>query len=229
MAFDRLRYRLLPYVYSVAWLTTHDRYTPMRPLVMDFRTDTRAAEHRRSVHVRAGVPREPRHGTCRYDEAPLPSRTKWFDFWTGREQAGGGAIDAAAPIDRMPLFVRAGSIVPLGPDLEWASQKPADPLELRVYRGADGAFTLYEDEGDSYNYEKGQFATVPFAWNEASQTLTIGERQGAFAGLLKERRFHVVFVGAGRGVGIEPEAKPDHVVTYTGRTMTVAGPKTGNR
>ena len=115
----------------------------------------------------------------------------------------------------MPIFVRAGSIVPLGPELEWASQKPADPLELRVYRGADGTFTLYEDEGDTYNYEKGQFATIPLAWDDGKQTLTIGDRKGEFPGMLKDRTFHIVFVGAGHGVGIDAEAKPDRVVRYT--------------
>jgi alpha-D-xyloside xylohydrolase len=221
MAYDRLRYRLLPYIYSMAWMTTHERYTPMRPLVMDFRTDVRAADIGDQFMYGPAFLVNPvgePGATTRHLYLP---RSTWIDFWTGSEKAGGLAIDAPAPIDRMPLFVRAGSIVPLGPDLEWASQKPADPLELRVYRGADGAFTLYEDEGDTYNYEKGQFATIPFAWNDATQTLTVGERKGAFPGMLEERTFHVVFVGANHGAGIDAQAKPDRVVKYAGTTMTI--------
>jgi alpha-D-xyloside xylohydrolase len=227
VAFDRLRYRMLPYIYSLAWKTTSERYTPMRPLVMDFRGDTRAMDigdqYMFGPAFLVSPVTEPA-ATTRHMYVP---KGAWFDFWTGAPQSGGVAIDARAPIDIMPLFVRAGSIVPFGPDLEWASQKPADPIELRVFRGADGAFTLYEDEGDTYNYEKGRYATVPITWNESTQTLTIGERKGDFPGMLKERTFNVVFVAAGHGVGIDAEAKPDRVIRYTGTTVTVQ--KTGER
>jgi alpha-D-xyloside xylohydrolase len=116
----------------------------------------------------------------------------------------------------MPLYLRGGSIVPMGPELEYSDQKPEDPIELRVYRGANGDFTLYEDENDSYNYEKGVYATIPFQWDEASGTLTIGARQGSFPGMLQTRTFQIVLVGEGHGAGIRPDPQPDRVVQYTG-------------
>ena len=128
---------------------------------------------------------------------------------------------AAGPLERIPLFVRAGSIIPLGPDLQYAAQKPADPIELRVYRGADGEFTLYEDENDGYAYEKGVHATIPISWNDATQTLTIGDRKGAFPGMLQTRMFHVVFVGENHGVGIGPEARADKTLSYAGGTISI--------
>ena len=130
-------------------------------------------------------------------------------------------VDAPTTLDRLPLFVRAGSIVPLGPDEEWASEKPADPIELRVYRGANADFTLYEDEGDNYNYEKGSYATIPLQWDDAAHTLTVGDRQGHFQGMLESRTFRVVFVGADHGTGIEPTAQPDKIVQYSGAKVTV--------
>jgi alpha-D-xyloside xylohydrolase len=128
---------------------------------------------------------------------------------------------AAAPIDKLPLFVRAGSILPLGPQKEWSTEKKEDPIELRIYRGGDGDFTLYEDENDGYNYEKGIYATIPFHWDDAKQTLTIGERKGTFPGMLTERRVQVVFAGQAHGVGITAENKPDKVVTYYGKLLAV--------
>jgi alpha-D-xyloside xylohydrolase len=124
----------------------------------------------------------------------------------------------------MPLFVRAGSIVPMGPLVQYVAEKPADPIEIRVYRGADGAFTLYEDEGDTYHYEKGVYATIPLTWNEAAQTLTIGGRKGEFPGMLKERTFNVMFVGEGHGVGVEPVTLADQLVKYAGDAVTVKAP-----
>jgi alpha-D-xyloside xylohydrolase len=132
---------------------------------------------------------------------------------------------ANAPINIMPLFVRAGSIVPLGPVVQYAMEKPADPLELRVYRGADGKFTLYEDEGDNYDYEKGKYATIPIFWNDARNTLEIGKRQGSFPGMLKERTFQVVFVSPGHGTGMEAESHADTVIHYTGKAVTVSSKK----
>ena len=130
-------------------------------------------------------------------------------------------MNPAAPIDKLPLFVRAGSILPLGPEMEWSVEKQEDPIELRIYRGADGDFTLYEDENDGYDYEKGVYATIPLHWDDARQALTIGERKGAFPGMLGDRRFQIAFVGEGHGVGIASESKPDKVVTYSGKQMVV--------
>jgi alpha-D-xyloside xylohydrolase len=219
--FDRLRYRMLPYIYSLAWKTTHENYTPMRALVMDFRSDVRAAnigdQFMFGPALLVNPVTEPA-ATSRHLYLPA---AKWFDFWTGASSDGGRAIDAPTTLDRLPLYVRAGSIVPLGPDEEWASEKAADPIELRVYRGANADFTLYEDEGDNYNYEKGAYATIPIHWDEASHMLTIGDRQGHFPGMLESRTFRVVFVGDNHGTGVEPTAQPDKVVQYSGGKVTV--------
>jgi len=148
--------------------------------------------------------------------------SKWYDFWTGSTIAGGRMLDADAPVERLPLYVRAGSILPLGPDQEWSTEKPADPIELRIYRGADGDFTLYEDENDTYNYEKGAYATIPLHWDDAKQVLTIGDRKGQFPGMLENRTFRVVFVGENHGVGVNPEDKPDKIVRYSGKRATLS-------
>ena len=131
------------------------------------------------------------------------------------------AIEAAAPLDRMPLYVRAGSIVPMGPDLEYATEKPADPIELRVYPGADGSFELYEDENDNYDYEKGVHATIPISWDDANRKLTIGTRQGSFPGMHAHRTFRIVFVRDDHGVAINPTGEPDKIVEYSGGQMNV--------
>ena len=151
----------------------------------------------------------------------LPAGTSWIDFWTGQAIAGGKAVTAAAPIDRIPLFVKAGSIVPLGPDLQYTAEKPADPIELRIYPGADGHFTLYEDEGDGYDYEKGAHATIAFAWNDADRQLRIGKREGSFPGMLETRAFHVVVVKAGKGNGFDLSRKPDRTINYDGSEQLV--------
>ncbi len=135
-SYDRLRYRLLPYIYSLAWKTTKEAYTPMRPLAMDFRTDRRALDVGDEFLFGSAIlvsPVAEPGATSRHVYLP---KAKWYDFWTGRGFDGGVAIDTAAPLDRIPLFVRAGSIVPMGPDVEYAAEQPADPIELRVYSGA---------------------------------------------------------------------------------------------
>jgi len=220
-AYDKLRYELMPYIYSVAWKTTSDAYTPMRPLVMDFRTDARAEnigdQFLFGPSILVNPVTEPA-ATTRHLYLP---KAQWYDFWTGKVMAGGKTIDAPVTIDRIPLYVRAGSIIPMGPDMEYAAEKPADPIELRVYRGADARFTIYEDENDTYNYEKGAYATIPIEWNEAGKTLTIGDRQGSFPGMPSSRQFKVVFVADSHGAGIGATAKSDREVSYSGKSVTV--------
>ena len=220
-AFDRLRYRLLPYVYSVAWMTTRERYTPMRPLVMDFRTDARAASVGDQFMFGPSVLVNPVLELAARSRRLYLPHARWYDFWTGRSDDGGRTIDAEAPLERIPLFVRAGAILPLGPDVEWATERPADPLEVRVYRGADGSFTLYEDEWDSYDYEKGAYATIRFDWNESRGVLTIGDRRGGFPGMLEERTFRIVFVDEHHGIGIDPSGTADKEVRYSGGRLVV--------
>src|SRR5438045_8554813 len=130
-------------------------------------------------------------------------------------------IEAIAPLDRLPVYVREGSIVPLGPDEEWSAEKAADPIELRIYRGANGDFTLYEDENDTYNYEKGAYATIPLHWDDKEHALTIGDREGQFPGMLETRSFHVVFVGENHGVGVSQADENDKVVQYSGKQITI--------
>lgn len=148
----------------------------------------------------------------------------WVDFWTGEHFDGGQRVNAAAPLSRIPLHVRAGSILPLGPKQQYTGEKPADPIELRIYPGADGRFVLYEDDGDSYDYEKGSFATIPIQWNEGTQSLVIGKRNGKFPDMLKTRTFHVVWVSPNHGVGIDPAEKPDVVMTYKGEAVRLRKP-----
>ena len=220
-AYDRLRYRLMPYIYSMAWMVTSASYTPMRALAMDFPADPRALnvgdQFMFGPALLVSPVTEPGADSRR---AYLPKGT-WFDFWTGQEQAGGATINAPAPLEKLPLYVRAGSIIPMGPNLQYAAEKPADPIELRIYRGANGAFTLYEDENDGYNYEKGIYASIPIHWDEASQTLTIGERQGTFPGMLESRTFNVVFVNEKHGAGIDVAAHADRTVPYRGLSVAV--------
>jgi alpha-D-xyloside xylohydrolase len=219
--FDRLRYRLLPYIYSLAWQTTNASYTPMRPLVMDFRGDVRAEntadQFMFGPAFLVNPVTEPATSTRRLY---LP-QARWYDFWPGTAIDGGQAADVAAPLERIPLYIRAGSIVPMGPDEEWSNQMPADPIELRINPGADGDFTLYEDEGDGYDYEKGVHATIPFHWDDSKQALTIGERQGRFPGMLQNRLFRVVFVGENHGVAIDPTDEADKTVQYSGEKISV--------
>jgi alpha-D-xyloside xylohydrolase len=221
VSFDRLRYRLLPYTYSLAWKTTNESYTPMRPLVMDFRSDVRAQNTGdQFMYGPAFLVSPVTEPSATSRRVYLPN-AKWYNFWSGAPLEGAREVNAEAPLEKMPLYIRAGSIVPLGPDVEWSAEKPADPIELRVYRGADGEFTLYEDENDNYNYEKGVHATISFRWDDAKNVLTIGGRQGEFPGMLASRTFNVVFVNDNHGVGIEPSDAPDKAVRYSGEQIIV--------
>jgi alpha-D-xyloside xylohydrolase len=220
-----LRYHLLPYIYSVSWQVTSANASMMRPLVMDFRADTNVFNIPDQFLFGPAFMACPvmKHADTNRS-VYLPGGATWFDFWTGEKISGGQFVSTASPIETMPLFVRTGSIIPFGPAIEYATQN-VDPIELRVYRGADGAFTLYEDEGDNYNYEKGVHATILLRWDEKSQTLTIGKREGKFPGMLQERTFHIVFVSPGHGVGVGTEASPDAVVHYTGKAVKISGAK----
>ncbi|HEY1265478.1 MAG TPA: glycoside hydrolase family 31 protein [Terriglobales bacterium] len=219
--YDSLRYRLLPYIYSLAWRTTSEAYTPMRGLVMDFRNDERVSDigdqFMFGPALLVSPVTDPGSTTRRMY---LPQAT-WYDFWTGRSSSGGKVIDTPSPLEQIPLYVRAGSILPLGPEMEWATQKAEDPIELRVYRGANGSFTLYEDENDTYNYEKGAYASIPIHWDDGKQTLTIGDRKGQFPGMLTSRTFQIVWVGDKHGAGIGHESKPDKIVQYSGKQIEV--------
>jgi len=222
-AYDELRHRLLPYHYSVAWRVTSDGYTMMRALALDFRADKAALavsdEYLFGPAVLVAPVTEPQ---ATNKTVYLPAGTGWVNFWTGEKFDGGQTVNAAAPLEQLPLFVRAGSIVPLGPSVQYIGEKPADPIELSVYQGADGSFTLYEDEGDNYNYERGVHATIPISWDEKSKTLTLGKRSGKFPGMLKQRTFRIVFVSPNHGIGGAVTEKADAEVIYKGRALKIS-------
>lgn len=223
LKFDRLRYRLLPYIYSLAGEVTHEAGTMLRPLVMDFPTDAPAlAITDQYLFGQAFLVSPITDYQSRSRSVYLPSTPGgWYDFWSGAAVAGGGAEDASAALDSMPVHVRAGSIVPIGPELEFTDQAPADPITLYVYSGADGSFTLYEDQGLSYAYEQGAFTRIAISWNEATRTLTLGAREGSFPEMLASRTFDVVLVSPEQAVGFSFSPTPAQTVAYDGAEASV--------
>jgi alpha-D-xyloside xylohydrolase len=218
---DRLRYRLLPYIYSLAGGVTAEAGTIYRPLVMDFPEDPAARNLTDEFLFGPAFLVNPiTTYRARSRAVYLPAGTTWFDLWTGGATAGGQTVPAPAPYDAIPVYVRAGSIVPFGPELQYADEKAADPITLRVYAGADGRFTLYEDDGASFGYERGQSARIPLQWDEAAHTLTFGARAGSYPGLLATRTFRVVLITAARPVGIASEPV-DRTVTYSGTAQVL--------
>lgn len=223
--YDRFRYRLLPYIYSLAWNVTDDDGTIMRPLVMDWRTDENVWDIGDQFMFGQSILVSPvtlQGATSRL--LYLPSAPAWYDFWTGRKTLGGQRIEASAPLDRIPLYIKAGAILPLGPEIEYAGEKPDEPIELRIYRGANGSFVLYEDQGDTYAYEHGSYATIPIRWDESSHTLTIGARMGGFPGMPIDTSFDIVWVGDGHGIGTEVTAKADKRIVYSGQPVDIKAP-----
>jgi len=223
--FDKLRYRLIPYIYSLAWRLTNGDYTMQRPLVMDWRTDPKTRDIGDQFMFGPAILVSP---VLQPDAARrilyLPEAPEWYDFWTGASQKGGREVDADAPLDRIPLYVRAGSILPLGPEIEYADEKPAGPIELRIYAGANGKFELYQDAGDSYDYEHGSHSIIPLLWSESTRTLTIGDREGSYPEMPASMQIKVVWVTAGHGSGLAPVANPDKTVEYTGKAISVQAP-----
>jgi alpha-D-xyloside xylohydrolase len=220
--YDRLRYRMMPYIYSLAWKVTNEDYTIQRPLLMDWRTDPKVWDIGDEYMFGPAFLVSPvwQEG-ARARKVYLPEAKTWYDFWTGEKVQGKREFDVEAPLQTLPLFVRAGSILPLGPEIEFADQNPGAPIEVRIYRGADGTFTLYEDEGDSYRYEQGAHAEIPLQWNDATSTLTIGDRVGAFPGMVKDREFRIVLVRPGHGTGEAINPNADAVLEYRGQRKEV--------
>ena len=242
----RLRYRLIPYLYSTAWQVTSNNDSYMRPLFSDFAADKKVwnindefmfghsilaapivkAQYTEEKIIRTdamtGWNRQDAKGqkedgrgidwtATKTATKYLPKGAAWYDFWTGKYYAGGQDVTLATTLDRVPMFVRAGSILPLGPEMQYVGEKAWDNLEVRIYPGANGSFTLYEDEGDNYNYEKGQYATITFQWNDKARTLTIGERKGSYPGMLQKRQFTIV-----------PPNGKQKVIEYNGQKMQVS-------
>jgi alpha-D-xyloside xylohydrolase len=223
LKFDRLRYRLLPYIYSLAADVTHNDGTIMRALVMDFPDDERAREVNDQYLFGPALLVSPvTEYKARTRAVYLPHTAGgWYDFWTGAAMDGGQSPGVAAPYDVIPLHVRAGSIIPVGPELQYTTEKPADPITLYVYAAANGHFTLYEDDGTTYGYENGAAARIPVRWDNAKRTLTIGQRTGSFPGMLKEHTFNVVLINKTNAVGWDDATPAAIAVHYTGETVDV--------
>jgi len=223
--YDKLRYRLLPYIYSLAWRVTNEDYTIQRPLVIDWRTDATTRDVGDQFMFGPAVLVSPvLQPDATRRTLYLPDSPAWYDFWTGASEKGGREIDADAPLDRIPLYVRAGSILPLGPEIEYADEKPAGPIEVRIYPGADGKFELYQDAGDSYDYEKGAHSIIPLQWSESTRTLTIGDREGSYPEMPPSMQIKVIWVSVGHGSGVTPVANPDKTIEYTGKALSIQEP-----
>ncbi|MEO7309138.1 MAG: TIM-barrel domain-containing protein [Chitinophagaceae bacterium] len=220
--YDKMRYYLMPYIYSLAQKTYHENYTIMRGLPMDFGRDAAVKNIGDQYMFGPAFLINPvTDYKARTRSLYLPAGTGWYDFATGSYHAGGQRIVADAPYERMPIFICEGSIVPTGPELQYVAEKPATTITLFVYTGSDGSFKMYEDEGTNYNYEKGSFSTIPFNYNEANKTLTIGERAGSFNGMLQQRNFKIIWVNKNTPKPFDPNAKPDASVNYTGQKLSV--------
>ena len=240
----RLRYRLLPYLYSIAWQVTSNNDSYMRPLFADFAADKKVwnttdeflfghsilacpivdpqytEEKIIRTNAMTGWDRQTASdgspvGTIDFTAQKqttkyLPKGADWYDFWTGKRYKGGQSVTLPTTLETVPMFVRAGGIVPIGPEMQYVGEKSWDNLEMRVFPGADGSFVLYEDEGDNYNYEKGIYSTIQFQWNDRSRTLTIGERKGQYPGMLQSRQFTVVLPNG-----------TSKTVSYQGQQLTV--------
>ncbi|MBS0010727.1 MAG: DUF5110 domain-containing protein, partial [Bacteroidales bacterium] len=194
----------------------------MRGLVMDFAGDKRVHDIKNQYMFGPALMVNPlTEYKARKRDVYLPSSSGWYDFFSGMFYEGGQNLRADAPYSSMPLFVREGSIIPFGPEIQYTSEKAADPLSLFIYAGADGTFTLYEDEGLNNNYLKGAYCLIPFTWNDADHTLKIGERQGEFPGMLRERSINVILVSEEKAVKPDFDAVPDKVIQYDGEEITV--------
>ncbi len=217
-----LRYRLLPYIYTQNAAVSFEGSTLMRPLVMDFPDDRRALEQRHQFMFGSSILVAPVvEGGVDRMEVYLPERPAgWIDFWSGETHSGGKSVTVAVDLTKTPLFVEAGTGVPLGPAKQYAAQPTDEGWEIRIYPGADGSFTVYEDEGDNYNYEKGRFSTFDMTWNDAEKTLSIGKRKGSFAGMREKIPFNIVVVSTRSGTGIQPSPEV-RSVTYSGKAMRV--------
>ncbi len=222
---DRLRYRLMPYIYTLAADTYHRDGTIMRGLAMDFTDDVAARDVRDEYLFGKAFLVAPVYAyKARARQVYLPAGAEWYDFHTGALQAGGQSIQAAAPLARMPLYVRAGSIVPVGPDIQHTADKPGAPITLLVFTGADGSFDYYEDDGVSYGYERGEFARVPMRYDAAKGALVIGARSGSYKDMPAKRTFHVRWIRAGAKPPADLDARPDVTVEYNGAEVTVGAP-----
>ena len=223
VAYDKLRYRLMPYLYSMAGMVHLKDYTMMRGLVMDFNGDEKVLDIKDQWMFGSALMACPVGEYQKYSrEVYLPKQKGWYDFYTGAYYAGGQTIVADAPFDKIPVFIPEGAILPIGPEMQWSDEKKPELIDLYVYAGKDGSYTLYEDEGTNYNYEKGKYAVIDFKYDDARKQVTIGARKGSFDGMLQKRRFNIILVDQKKQQGVNLAKSPKgKVVKYSGQAMTV--------
>lgn len=220
--YNKLRYRLMPYIYAMNGWVHFDDYTIMRPMVMDFGYDKKVNDLGDQYMFGPSLLVAPVYeyrATSR--EVYLPKNTAWYDFYKGKYTVGGQVVRADAPYERMPLFVKAGSIIPVGEEIQYTSEKPDMPLTLYVYAGADASFTLYEDEGTNYDYEKGKYTNIPISYNDMTKELSIGERRGEYDQMIRDRVFKIVYINPDKAKGFDSKPVPDITVEYEGASITV--------
>lgn len=219
--YSKLRYNMMPYLYSITGWTYLKDYTLMRGLVMDFEKDAKVNNiGDQWMFGPAFMVCPIGYYKARSRSVYFPKTSGWYNFYNGQYIDGGQTQTVDAPYERIPLFVRAGSIIPFGPDIQYTDEKEPETITLYVYEGANADFLLYEDEGTNYNYEKGQYATIRFSYNETSKTLTVGERKGSFNGMLNTRRFNIVTVSREHAQAYDLQAK-GKLMTYSGKRMTI--------
>ncbi len=220
--YDKLRYRLIPYIYSLAGAVYHHDYTIMRGLAMDFSSDENVYDIGDQYMFGPAFMVCPVYQyKARQREVYFPKDKGWYDFYTGRHQEGGTKKSVNAPYERMPLFVGEGSIIPVGPEIQYSTEKQPFLIDLWVYTGADGNFELYEDENVNYNYEKGKFAVIPFKYDEKQKKLFIGDRQGTYSGMLSSRKFNIIFVSKKNPVGFRTDKVKGIMVEYDGKQVEI--------
>ena len=220
--YDKLRYRLMPYLYSMAGWAHFKDYTLMRPLVMDFNGDKEVENIGNQWMFGPALMACPvGYYKARNRSVYFPEKYGWYNLYTNEYVEGGQRLIVDAPYEQIPVFVREGAIIPFGPEMQWSDEKPAELINLYVYAGRDGQFQLYEDEGTNYNYEKGKYATIDIAYNDASKTVTFGARKGQFSGMLKNRRFNVVLVTKDAAKPLDLENPEGTMVQYNGKQVSV--------
>ncbi|MDE5786705.1 MAG: DUF5110 domain-containing protein, partial [Duncaniella sp.] len=214
--YTRLRYNLMPYLYSMAAMAHYDDYTLMRPMVMDFTDDVAVRNVGDQYMFGPSFLVAPvyRFGQ-RSRDVYFPEGEKWYDFYTGRLVEGRGYVNVNAPYELMPLFVRGGSIIPVGPDIQSTAEQPAGPVTILVYAGRDGRFTLYDDEGVNYNYESGNYSKIPIEYDDTASTLTIGDRIGSYPGMKDDITFNIVY--------ITPSTPVDNAIKASGKYIDYSG------
>lgn len=216
------RYRLLPYIYSNAWNITSQSSTMMRGLIMDFKNDAKVLDIQDQYLFGKSILVAPvTDSLIQSKKVYLPKGSVWFDFWTGEEHNGGQTIQKDVSLDIIPLYVKGGAIIPMGPEQQYVGEKDDRVLDIRIYKGANGTFKLYEDENDGYAYEKGNYAEIEFNWDDQKNTLTIKKQHGVFPGMIKDRMFNLILVNRNQGIGATPIANVGKAVAYKGTEKVI--------